>query len=276
MAELSPAREWWLEGTRLHLVEWGTAAAAPMLLVHGISGNAHNWAAFAERAARTRRLVALELRGHGESAPAEGEAYEHLDYLADLLAVSDHFGRPVPIVAHSIAGQVSLVLAALRPERVGSLVVVDIEAFPPRTQAETLRRIGDEPHPVFADLDAAIEDQRARLPGLPERALRLKARHDTVARPDGRLTYRFDRAVLRRVTAPDVRPYLPRIRCPVLIVRGEQSHVLRRAAAEEMAARIPRARVVEIPGATHWPQLENAEAFAAAVLRFLVEEEGGK
>lgn len=274
MARLTPPRERWLDGRRLHCVEWGPADAPPVLLVHGITGNARNWSAFAELVARAHRLIAVDLRGHGESAYAEGEAYEHLDYMADLLLACEQLGAPVPMVGHSIGGHVCLILAALRPELVASLVVVDVEAFPPREQPEKLRQLGRHPHPVFPDLAAVAGDIRERLPGAPDRIVTAKAENDTVSQSDGTRVYRFDRAVLRRVTAPDARPYLPRVRCPVLLVRGENSHVMRRQAAREMAARIPRAAVVEIAGAAHWPHLENAGDFTRAVLEFLVETKG--
>lgn len=131
------------------------------------------------------------------------------------------------------------------------------------------RRSGERPHPVFADLDSVVEDLREPLAPVPEPILRAKAQHDTAVRSDGTRVFRFDRAVLRGVTAPDARPYLPRIVCPVLLARGQESHVMRPEAAKEMGERIPRASLVEIPGSVHWPQLQNPDAFARAVLGFL-------
>lgn len=267
MAELK-SRDGWRDG-RLHWLEWGPAQGPPVLLVHGITGNAHDWDVLAAAAAGTRRIAALDLRGHGESAWAEGETYEHLDYMADLLDVIDRLGAPVSLVGHSIGGHVCLVLAALRPDLVTSLVLVDIEAFPPREQPERLRRAGARPHPVFEDLDAVLREIREHHPRVPDPLRRSKAMHDTLPQPDGSRVYRFDRAALRRVGAPDARPYLARIRCPVLLVRGEDSPVMRAAAAEEMAGALRDASLVEIPAAGHWPQLENAEAFNLAITAFL-------
>ncbi len=271
---MTTPREWWLDDRRLHLLAWGSPDAPAVLLVHGITGNAWNWEPFAERVATRHQLVALDMRGHGESAHAEGETYEHLDYLADVLTVIEHVGPPVPIVGHSIGGHVCLILAALRTDLVSSLVLVDIEAFPPRTQPDTLRRLGANPHPVFPDLAAVVEELRSRLPAVPEAVLCAKAEHDTVLQRDGTRMYRFDRGVLRRVTAPDARPYLPRVRCPVLLVRGDQSHVMRETAAAEMAATFQQSSTVEIPNSTHWPHLENVERFSQAVQRFLESRVG--
>ncbi|MFQ5700035.1 MAG: alpha/beta fold hydrolase [Myxococcota bacterium] len=267
MAELKP-RDCWLDG-RLHWLEWGPTYGSAALLVHGITGNAHNWDALAAIAARTHRIAALDLRGHGESAWAELDAYEHLDYLADLLDVIDQLGPPVSLIGHSIGGHVCLFLAALRPDLVSSLVVVDVEAFAPREQPEMLRRSGARSHPLFDDLDAVARRIQERQPRISGRLARAKALHDTLLQPDGSRVYRFDRGVLRGVTCPDARPYLPRIRCPVLLVRGEDSPVLRAAAAREMAEAMRNASLVEIPAAGHWPQLESSEAFTLAVTTFL-------
>ncbi len=273
MAELKP-RDGWLDD-RLHWLEWGPPEAPPVLLVHGITGNARDWQVLATTAALTHRIVALDLRGHGESAWAEGETYEHLDYIADLLAMIERIGAPVTLIGHSIGGHVCLVLAALKPDLVASLVLVDIEAFPPREQPEKLRRLGTRSHPVFEDLDAVVRQIRERHPHVPDELARAKAIHDTLGQPDGTRVYRFDRGVLRRVTAPDARPYLPRIGCPVLLVRGNESSVMRAAAARQMAEALPDASLIEVPSAGHWPQLENAEAFTLAVTTFLLGRRAG-
>src|SRR5262245_62675297 len=70
-------------GLRLHYLDWGNDAAPPMLLLHGFSGHAHTWDAFA-RAMRSRyRVLALDQRGHGDSDRARNGAYTVDDHVGD-------------------------------------------------------------------------------------------------------------------------------------------------------------------------------------------------
>jgi pimeloyl-ACP methyl ester carboxylesterase len=219
----------------------------------------------------TLRLIALDLRGHGESAHQEQEAYEHLDHLSDLILTVETIGQPVTVIGHSLSGHLSLFLAALCPDLVGALVLVDVEAFPPRAQPDQLRRLGTRPHPIDDNREQALARLRRRLPGVRDDILGEKVDRDLLTLENGSLTPRFDRAVLRRLSAPDARPFLPMIQCPTLLVRGQESEVMRRSAAVEMERAIPNARWTEIPAAGHSPHLENPAEFSDVVLRFLQE-----
>jgi pimeloyl-ACP methyl ester carboxylesterase len=266
-------RERWI-GDRLHLLSWGPEAGATVLLLHGITESAGDWIPFAEYAENAGvglHLVALDLRGHGASAHHDREAYDHLDHYADLLSVIGELEGPVDVVGHSLSGHVCLFLAALSPDLVRSLVLVDVEAFPPRRQADELRRFGARPHDVFESFETALEKMRLRLPGVDEAILRNKVRRDMIELENGRFVARFDRAALRRLSSPDAEPFLPLIQCPMLLVRGELSEVMRLGAAQEMERAISDARLVEIPNASHSPHLENPIAFSEAVLGFLAE-----
>ncbi len=126
----------WLErdGISLHHLEWeadsGPGQNPPLLLLHGLSSNAHYWDRVADRIGQ-RRLVALDQRGHGltgrpPTAPSIPEGFA-MDRLIDdaLFAIESlDLGRPV-VVGHSWGATVSLELSARHPEAVSGLVFID-------------------------------------------------------------------------------------------------------------------------------------------------------
>jgi len=85
----------------------------------------------------------------------------------------------------------------------------------------------------------------------------------------GRWYRTYDREILARFDRYDLRDHLGRIRCPALVIRGAESRVLGREAAEQMVRALPAGELAEIPRATHPAHLDNPEAFRDAVMGFL-------
>src|SRR5262245_27331478 len=73
-----------VNGLRLHYLEWGDASRPPMILLHGIARHAHTFDHIAPELARTRRVLAFDMRGHGDSAWSPEGAYLVQDYVKDL------------------------------------------------------------------------------------------------------------------------------------------------------------------------------------------------
>ena len=86
------------------------------------------------------------------------------------------------------------------------------------------------------------------------------------------LTYRFGRATLAQFDNYDEWSNLKRVRCPVLIVYGEHSQLVRYQVVQEMKSELNRATLAEIPRAGHLPMLDNPAAFEDAVLAFCLSE----
>ncbi len=78
-------------GERVHFLDWGGAATPGVLLIHGLSNTAWSWAPVARRLRAARRVVAMDLRGHGLSdAPTDG--YDEAGFTADVVAVAEGSG----------------------------------------------------------------------------------------------------------------------------------------------------------------------------------------
>ncbi|MEO5559544.1 MAG: alpha/beta fold hydrolase, partial [Dokdonella sp.] len=133
---------------------WGDPALPPLLALHGWLDNAGSFDRLAPLLADANHIVALDLRGHGRSSHApNGAWYHYVDYFDEIRSMLDHFGwERAGLLGHSLGGTLASLFAALYPERVNELLL--IEALGPLTTAAQdslaqLRRSLDQ-HAAFA------------------------------------------------------------------------------------------------------------------------------
>jgi len=177
------------------------------------------------------------------------------------------------LVAHSMSVYHSIRYCADNPDHVAKLVLIDIEARCRPEHRDLLRAAGRKPHPIFASLDEAIARERRSAPFASAEALAnfvesnltdVKVEGDT--RPS--LTYRFDRATLAQFDDYDEWTNLGRIRCPALLVYGEESQLVRPEVMQAMKEGLIAGHLAGVPRAGHFPMLDNPNGFAEAVVGF--------
>jgi pimeloyl-ACP methyl ester carboxylesterase len=242
------------------------------LFIHGGSAHAHWWDHVAVDLAREYRVIALDLRGHGDSGWAVPPSYDIDDYVEDIAAVVVQLHlAPFTLVGHSLGGLISLTYATRYATTLRALIVVDMgPRLQPSRRMHLLSRI---PAPIYRDEADLI--RRFRL--LPEGTwaepalLEHLARHSARPITDGRLTLKIDRATFIR-GPHDVSTQLCQITCPTLLIRGGTSQTLSLERAKEMEALCPRLQLREVPDASHHVFLDNPVAFLNAVRHFLQEQ----
>ncbi len=110
---------------------WGQAqpGQAPLLLLHGWMDVSASWQFVVDALAQERDVIAPDWRGFGLSAGGSVDHYWFPDYLADLDFLLDHYApnHPVDLVGHSMGGNVAMLYAGVRPERIRRLV--NLEGF---------------------------------------------------------------------------------------------------------------------------------------------------
>ena len=275
-----------VRGMRTHLTRWAGHDPQPIVLLHGFMDTGDTFQFLVDALPDGHSFVAADWRGFGRSGwPADG--YWFLDYFGDLDALLDglSLAGPVTLVGHSMGGNIAMMYAGLRPERVGR--VVNIEGFglssPDPSQApERIRQWLDqlrEPQEptVFPSVDALAHLLQRRHPRLPPERAAFIARSWTQVESDGSARLLFDPAHKR------VNPVLYRreeaeacwrgVTAPLLYVLGRQSEYLARLGEagqpEAMSRIVSRLEPCWIEDAGHMVHHEQPEALAAAVESFL-------
>ena len=261
-----------INGLRLRYLEWGRPHALPVICVHGYTSSAEAFNALARRIQDRAHIIAMDVRGHGESAWSQDDAYQYADQAGDLAALVDQLGiGRFVLIGTSMGGVIAMVYASQYADRLRGLVLNDIgpdvEAGSGRITGLVRSRPAD-----FASLDEAMQYRREISPITAARPLEDQeetARGVLSERPDGRWAWKMDPAYIeQRVNQgppkrPALWPVLETLPCPTQVVWGTDSDVLSEAQAKRMVAALPKGELVSVPGIGHAPTLVEPPVLAA-------------
>ncbi|HXF47413.1 MAG TPA: alpha/beta hydrolase [Burkholderiaceae bacterium] len=255
---MKPSRSRFLEvrGLRYHLREWGPPEAPLVVMLHGWMDVSASFQFVVDALTHDWHVVAPDWRGYGLTDRAKADCYWFPDYLADLEFVLDAVspGEPVALVGHSMGGNVAMIYAGVRPQRVRALV--NLEGFglrdsPPELAPERYARWIDElKHGSrlrdYGSLTEVADRLRQTNPRLSQEKALFLAAHWSQQTHNGRYVIAGDPAhkivnpVLYRLA--EVEACWRRITCPVLWVQADQTDALRWAGDQAELDR--RARLV--------------------------------
>lgn len=239
----------------IHAVEYGRGE--PLLLIHGLSGSSRWWTRNVPGLAARYRVVVPDLIGFGRTR-RPGRRLPTPEVVADVLAgwMGARGIDRANLVGHSMGGQVGIHLAARCPERVDRLVLVDAAGIPRPFSPRTLLRFAAESAPLWRWGDPEF------LPVIARDAL--TAGPWTIAQ------------AITHILRDDVRPLLPQVQAPTLIVWGERDTLVPLTSAWEMRQAIPDVQLAVLRGASHNPMVDRPADFNRLVLRFLDGETVGR
>ncbi|MFJ8386515.1 alpha/beta fold hydrolase [Streptomyces sp. NPDC094438] len=249
-------------GTSLiHSVDTGGDGPA-VVFSHGNLMDADMWRSHIERLAPAYRCVAWDARLHGRTQD-DGAPYTYWESAADLLALLDELRiERAHLVGHSQGGFTSLRAALLAPTRVASLTLIDTAAaaWPPEALAQMAAvRDGLRGHGPEVVGPALLE----LLLGVPELYPEWLAKWRS--QPAGRLAD----AVGVLMAVDDITSRLGEVRAPALVVHGTDDRPIPLSEGRALAAALPAAAFVPIPGAGHTPSLTHAEMVHEPMTAFL-------
>jgi Predicted hydrolases or acyltransferases (alpha/beta hydrolase superfamily) len=245
-------------------LDYQSVGSGPVLvLLHAFPFDSRMWRQTAAALASQRRVITPDMRGFGLSELGSG-GFSIADLADDLAALLDALKLPAATVAGmSMGGYVALAFARRHRDRLQSLILADSKAAADTPEA----RQGREAAISLVEkqgVAALLEKQLPRLLSVSaSEGLRAEVRALGAQPADTVIA-----AIRALRDRPDRTAELPEIAVPTLVVVGNDDALSPPADARAMAAAMPNARVVEIPGAGHLSNLENPDAFNAALKEF--------
>jgi hypothetical protein len=258
-------------GLKLHFLDYGSAGKPAMLCVHGGAAHAHWFDFVAAGFTGDYHVLAIDQRGHGDSAWAEPPDYSTARFADDLHEVTERLDlRDFVLVAHSMGGMVSLNYAARYPGRLGRLVIVDSTLRLTDDRAASMRERGARQ----SSYDT-LEELAVRYKLMPSGSSAPAAVVNHIARnagrqsADGRWRHKFDRNVYSQRGSVDSMPFFAAIKVPVLLVKGATSGRISPEIYAEVKTVAPQVELVEVAASDHHVTLDNPAGFVDAVSAFL-------
>jgi esterase len=255
---------------RLHYLDWGNAGAPPLVLLHGIDRIAHTFDHVAPRFTGRYHVIAMDLRGHGDSGWDPQARYLVEDHVGDLEGLVRTLGlRNITLWGNSTGGRVVQVFAGLHPELVAAVIAEDVGPERPRSIADAYARRVKQEENGWASAEELLAQMRAAAQPLPDAVLEPYVRYGTKRRDDGRVVWKRDPNLVKGFVETELWRSVRAIRAPILYVLGGRSTIVPPATQEELKKALPQVRIVTMPGLGHYPSDEQPEAFARIVDEFL-------
>ena len=282
------SRIYFSQRLRLHYVDWGNPDAPPLILLHGGRDHCRNWDWVARRLRADWRVIAPDLRGHGDSEWSKSANYGTAGYVYDLAQLIHQLKlSPVTIVSHSLGGSITMRYAGVTPETVKRIVAIEGLGRSPRSLAESAKKTIDQRFRDWISEQraasgrssrryASVDEVTSRMQDANKHLSAEQARHLTLhginQNEDGTFSWKFDNYV--RVSLPydisqaDVEALWQRVDCPSLLIYGAESWASD-PRVDGRARHFPNAQIVRIAGAGHWVHHDKLDTFMALVEPFL-------
>jgi esterase len=255
---------------RIHYVYWGNGSAPPLVMVHGVDRIAHTFDHVAPHFAARYHVVAVDMRGHGDSSWDPDARYTVEDHATDLFGVVTALRlRNIVLWGNSTGGRVVQVFAGQHPELVSHVIAEDVGPERPRQIADNYSRRVAQEEAGWASEDELLAQLRKTNAGTTDGVLVPYVRYGTKRRDDGRIVWKRDPQLVKGFVATDLWRFVREIKAPTLYVIGGRSTIVPKDTQDELKKTLPRVTIVTMPGLGHYPSDEKPEEFLAIVDEFL-------
>jgi len=236
-----------------------------LFLFHSLLSDRASFASIEPELSRSHRVVVPELPGFGGSRAVDGSLAAVADRMAEVVRDAAG-GREVIVLGNGYGGFVALQMAIRHPDIANKLILADCGAAFSEQGREAFRNMAAA---ARAKGLAAITDVAMRRLFAPE----FQAAHPDLMRDRREAFLKTDPAVLQAACAQlaelDLRPELPQVKMPVLVLVGEHDEATPPPMSHELAALLPNPRLKILTGCAHVPQLQAPKMFLDAIADFL-------
>ena len=268
-----------VNGIQLAYREWPGDGEA-ILCLPSFAGHKGGYDQLAKSLAPAYRVIALDLRGRGDSdKPASGYGFAY--HALDILALADALGlERFSLLGHSFGATVATYLASIRPGRVSRLMLLEGGADPTERVLEAIRPSLQELTHTYIDMDAYFQAMR-ELPYFRNAwgsSLEAYLAEDVVERSGEGICHKASAPALHQDLdlhyGYSMCLHFPAVQCPVLFARagegmlgGDQGHIFTEPETDAIVRWIPKGQRLDVPGVNHFTLLLGDETSVAESVR---------
>lgn len=258
--------------------EFGTGD--PLIILHGLYGSSDNWVSIAHALEAYYRVILVDQRNHGQSPHSNEHNYKLLS--SDLKELCDKlYLSKVILIGHSMGGKTAMQFTADYPERVKSLIVVDIAPWGHFNNLETLNILNEHRKIIEGLSSIPLKDLTSRNQAdeilskwLSQEHIRQFLLKNLKREIDGTFSWKLNLTALSKNIEYlmdgvefDSTKDKPSIR--TLFIKGDQSNYIPQSKVNELKNYYQNSNIVIIAGADHWVHAEKPKEFITEILRFL-------
>jgi pimeloyl-ACP methyl ester carboxylesterase len=262
-----------VNGLRIHYLDFGGDGKQPLIMLHGIGRVAHTFDHVASHFNQNYHVMAVDMRGHGDSDWDPKAAYLVEDYVKDIEGLAQQLRlRNIVIWGNSTGGRVAQVFAGLHPDLVVAVIAEDVGPERPREIADGFTsRLKQEDEKGWATEDELFAQLKTGSPRTADEILRAYAHFGSKKRPDGRVIWKRDPGIGNGFVPTELWRFVRQIKSPIIYVLGGRSTIVPAATQEELRKTLPQVQIVTMPGLGHYPSEENPKDFLPIVDGFLAK-----
>jgi len=260
-----------VNGLRLHYLDWGNESKQPLILLHGIGRVAHTFDHLAGHFSPNYHVIAVDMRGHGDSGWDANGAYLVEDYVKDIEGLAQQLRlRNIVIWGNSTGGRVAQVFAGMHPELVAGVISEDVGPERPREIADSgTRRMQQEDERGWASEEELLAELKAGNARTAEEVLRAYVKYGSKRRADGRVIWKRDPKIANGFVPTELWRFVREIKSPIIYILGGRSTIVPAATQQQLKQTLPQVQIETLPGLGHYPSEENTKDFLVVVDKFL-------
>ena len=240
---------------------------APLMILHGLFGSSDNWRSIASQLSQERQVISVDLPNHGQSPHTDNVAYQ--DMADDVAVLIQELGlKNVDMLGHSIGGKVAMTIATSYPDKIKSLIIVDMA---PKSYPDRHSDIFD----ALLAVDISTLTKRSEADGIlaktiPNKAIRQFLLINLIKRNE-KLKWQLNLTVLAQHYSALLKAVGEgtTVKQPSLFIRGALSDYIEDRDVKLIKQQFLSAEVVTIENAGHWIHAERPDVFLSTVHAFL-------